>query len=238
MEKINGWKRIDPHVHSKGISKCSHVTCEEIIDEKIALGYEGVVLTNHCQAWYYEESKHKDWCEEVIAEYERGRKYADEKDFRFILGLEVTIGDPAYSDWLLYGVTEQFLRESPCLYKLSQKQLFELCKKYGIVLVQAHPLRQQLLDPAYMHGIEINCTPGDLEKREMIESLAKEYGLLVACGTDYHFVEKTYRGGILIPDSVTNGEELAAYFRSAEETKVFTGDRLETYPILSEIWEK
>ena len=30
--------KIDPHTHSKGISMCSHVSCEEIIDEKI-IGY-------------------------------------------------------------------------------------------------------------------------------------------------------------------------------------------------------
>ena len=29
------WIKIDPHVHSKGISGCSHVSYEEIIDEKM-----------------------------------------------------------------------------------------------------------------------------------------------------------------------------------------------------------
>ncbi len=29
------------------------MTCEQIIDEKIRLGYDGAILTNHCQPWYY-----------------------------------------------------------------------------------------------------------------------------------------------------------------------------------------
>ena len=45
--------KIDPHVHSKEVSMCSQVTVEEIIDAKIELGYEGAILTNHCQEWYY-----------------------------------------------------------------------------------------------------------------------------------------------------------------------------------------
>ena len=35
--------KIDPHVHSKGISGCSHVSCEEIVDEKMELGYDSDV---------------------------------------------------------------------------------------------------------------------------------------------------------------------------------------------------
>lgn len=238
MEKIAGWLRIDPHVHSNGVSLCSRVTCEELIDAKIELGYDGVVLTNHCQQWYYQPDEHKEWIRKFIAEYQRGRQYAKSRGFLFLLGIEVSISNPAYSDWLLYGVTEKFLKEAGCLYELDQRSLFSLCRAHGVVMVQAHPLRQRLLDTRYMHGIEINCTPGDLEKRETIERLAKEYGLMVTCGTDYHFFDRTYRGGILIPETVSDSEELAAYFRSTDKTRIFTGERLEEYPVSPALWEK
>ena len=238
MEKIAGWLRIDPHVHSSGASFCSKVTCEEIVDAKIGLSYDGVVLTNHCQPWYYQPEEHKEWARKFIAEYERGRQYARSKGFRFFLGIEVSVSLPAYSDWLLYGVTEKFLKEADCLYQLDQRTLFALCRAYNVVMVQAHPLRQQLLDTRYMHGIEINCTPGDLEKRATIEHLANDYDLMVTCGTDYHSEDRVYRGGILIPDTVTDSEELATYFRSTDKTRIFTGDRLEEYPVFPALWQK
>ena len=103
--------KIDMHVHTKGVSKCSRVSVEEAIDLKSADGYDGMVLTNHCQSHYYPPEEHDKYICSVLEEYERGAKYAREKGFVFILGLEVTVRDPFYSDWLLYGVTEDFLKK-------------------------------------------------------------------------------------------------------------------------------
>lgn len=215
--------KIDPHVHSNGISLCSHVDCRTIIEEKRKLGYDGVVLTNHCQSWYYPAEEHAQYIERVIEEFHRGKAYADERGFRFYLGLEVTVTEPHYSDWLLYGVTEEFLRATPCLYQLSQKQLFSLCEENGILLVQAHPFRPGIFlgDPAYMHGVEINCTPGDLERAELVEGFAAEHGLLVTCGTDYHSVDRTYFGGILIPACCQTAKEIAEYLFKEKRVTVF-----------------
>lgn len=221
--------KIDPHVHSSGISSCSHVTCEQIIDAKIELGYDGAILTNHCQAWYYPREEHKYYVERVIEDFRRGKAYADKKNFRFYLGLEVSLDIPHYADWLLYGVTEEFLRNSPCLYALTQKELFALCEKWGIVLVQAHPFRQSPCDPECMHGVEINCTDGDLDKIPLVEEFAKKHDLLITCGTDYHFFERTYRGGIYIPEGCATAEDIATYLRKEGKVTVFRGEQEKTY---------
>jgi hypothetical protein len=223
------WIKIDPHVHSKGVSLCSRLTCEEIIDSKRALGYDGAVLTNHCQRWYYPAEEHKYFIERVIEEFSRGKAYADKVGFRWYLGIEVSLDDPHYADWLLYGVTEEFLRATPCLYNLSQKELFDLCEEWGIVLIQAHPFRQSPCDPRYMHGVERNCSSGDLDKTELVEEFAKQHGLLVTCGTDYHFTENNYFGGIFVPKSCTTAKELAEYLRRAGEVTVFANKEKTTY---------
>ena len=94
-----GFIKIDPHVHSLPISKCSKVYCEEIIDGKIQLGYDGAILTNHCQEWCYRPHEREIYIERVIEDYRRGKAYADEKGFRFYLGLEVSLQKPHYADW-------------------------------------------------------------------------------------------------------------------------------------------
>ena len=221
--------KIDPHTHSKAISICSQVTCEEIIDNKIALGYDGAVLTNHCQEWYYPKEEHKNFVERVIEDYNRGKAYAEQKGFRFYLGLEVSLNKPHYADWLLYGVTEDFLRASPCLYALTQKELFDLCEKWNVILVQAHPYRQSPCEPKYMHGVEINCSDGDLDKIPLVEAFAKEQDLLVTCGTDYHFKERVYFGGIYIPESCQTSQDIVAYIRKAGKVTVFRGEQETTY---------
>lgn len=212
--------KIDGHVHSNGVSTCSSLTCEQIVDKKMRLGYDGAVLVNHCQPWYYPKEDHKNYIERVIEEYSRGRAYADQKGFRLYLGLEVSLNDPHYADWLLYGVTKEFLRASPCLYELTQKELFELCEKWDVVLVQAHPYRQTPCNPAYMHGIEINCCASDLGKEPLVEAFAKEHGLIITCGTDDHHLENEYVGGFYIPESCYEATDIAKFLRQGK-TNIF-----------------
>ncbi len=223
--------KIDTHVHSKAISQCSIVDCKTIVDEKKRLGYDGAILTNHCQSWYYPPQEHACYVERVIEEYRRGKEYADSQGFRLYLGLEVTIGDPNYTDWLLLGATEEFLRSTPCLYRRTQKELFELCEKNGVLLVQAHPYRggDGAGDPRYMHGIELNGTARDLPTFPRIREFAKANGLFVTCGTDYHDVEKTYFGGIYIPESCATSSDIVKYICENKGVTLFTEEGDESF---------
>ncbi len=218
MEKL---LKIDMHVHTKAISLCSQIDGEALIDAKIEEGYDGVVLTNHCQPWYYPPEEHASYIERVIEEFHRGKEYADRRNFRFYLGLEITlIKEGRYADWLLYGATEEFLRKTPCLYQLTQKELFELCDSAGIILIQAHPFRGggEPWAPTYMHGVEINCTEGDIEKKALVMEFAQKHRLLVTCGTDYHGVARACRGGIAVPEGCETSEELARYIKKGSGT--------------------
>ena len=225
--------KIDAHVHSAGISKCSRVTVEELIDRKKQAGYDGVILTNHCQSWYYPPEEHKNFMQETVNEYRRAEKYGNNVGFRVFFGLEVSLNIPAYNDWLLYCVTEKFLLSSPCLYKLSQKELFELCSANGVALVQAHPFRNSGWGiEEYMHGVEINCSPSDLEKTPEVLDIARKRGFLVTCGTDYHGDERPENGGIFLPCSLNTGEDVSRYLLSAKSTKLFLGDKQFEVPVI------
>ena len=223
--------KIDMHVHTNGISFCARANWQTVVDDRISQGYDGMVLTNHCQPWYYPESDHVNFMKKVINEYALAKSYGTTRGFRIFLGIEVTVNDPFYSDWLLYGVTEAFLLQSPCLYKLSQKELFALCEQHGVLLVQAHPYRGNTgycedMRPGiteYLHGIEINCSKGDLEKRDMVLSFARENKKLVTCGTDYHGLPKSI-GGTLLPNSVQSNEELTKYLKTVKNTRLFLGE--------------
>ncbi|MBQ9482300.1 MAG: hypothetical protein IJU84_09060 [Clostridia bacterium] len=225
-----GFLKIDAHVHSSGISKCSHVTVEQLSDDKMREGYDGMILVNHCQPWYYAPEEQNDFMRLVVKEYERAKKYGDNVGFRAFFGLEVTIEQP-YNDWLLYCVNEKFLLSAPCLYKLRQKELFDLCEDNGIVLVQAHPFRNSGWgEPEYMRGVEINCTPPDYARAEETACIAQKRGLLLTCGTDYHGDARPTNGGIYLPENITSGEEVARYLLSAKNTELFLGEKDFTAP--------
>lgn len=223
--------KIDMHVHTKGVSTCSQISVEDAVDAKKADGYDGFVLTNHCQAWYYPESEHGAYVERVIDEFKRAKEHGDKKGIRVFLGLEVSINDPFYSDWLLYGVTEEFLRSTPCLYKLTQRELYKLCRDNGVVLVQAHPYRGDTgfcddMKPGYpdaLDGLEINCTAGDFMKRDKVLLWAKEHAKLVTCGMDYHGPSDRVKGGTFLPDWVNTSVDIAKYLKETSQTELFFG---------------
>ncbi len=224
--------KIDPHIHSSGISLCSRMTVEELIDMKREQGYDGAILTNHCQQWYPSVKDPKKWAEDFIAEYERGKRYADEFGFRFFLGIEVTLTEPAYADYLLYGVTPEFLRKTACLCGKSQKELYSICRENGVFLVQAHPIRdeQTFKDPAYLDGVEINCTERDYAVWEKVAAFAAENGLTLTCGSDTHYPEAAKRlGGMIVPDEIENAVDFAEYLRNCDQTELYLTEGIKVF---------
>lgn len=224
--------KIDPHVHSSGVSLCSEVDYKQIVHEKKKLGYDGVILTNHCQKWYYPSEKHAEFIESLIKEYREAEAYAQTQGFQLWLGIEVSLHEPHYADWLLYGVTEDFLRHTPCLYALTQKALFELCDKNGVLMVQAHPFRagHSPCDPKYMHGVEINCNARDLGNIATVEAFAAEHGLLVTCGVDYHQTVHDYFGGMFVGEGCNSSVDFVKEIRRNEKTRVFLQDERKEFP--------
>lgn len=237
IQRKEAFLRIDAHVHSAGVSICAKKSVEEVIQQKIEEGYDGAILTNHCQPWYYvpHQAEHEAYIRSVKEEFARGKAYAQERGFQLLLGLEITLLNPFYSDWLLYGVNERFLDECPVLYMLSQRELFALCEKYGILMLQAHPFRANNGLPSkgvgeveFLHGIEINCSMGDLPYVQKILDVAKEQGKIVTCGTDFH--GKPSRGyalgGMFVPVDVKTSVDFANYLKETNQTELFLDNKI------------
>ena len=231
--------RCDPHVHTGGISTCCPLEYPQIIDEKVAQGYDLAVLTNHSQSWYCEPSRHGELMQRHLEEFEKAYAYAKERGLTLLLGLEVTVRDPAWTDWLLYGVTEQFMLNAPCLYNLTQRELFALCQKNGIVMVQAHPFRYHdgIANPNFTHGIEINCSVGDLKYKDEILRQAQRHLLTVTCGTDYHG-NNSFVGGLYVPEWVKTGRDIGNYLAKTKNTSIFFGGEEWTIPTSPQTPEK
>ena len=220
--------KIDAHVHSIGISKCSRVTYEQIVKNKQAVGYDGAVLMNHCQPWYYKSEELKDWIENFIQEFNRAYEYGKNLGFTYFLGIEVSVSVPMWTDFLIFGVTEEFLRNAPDMCRISQQELYEYCQKYGALMVQAHPKRMnfEFLDPAYMDGVEINISPRDINNRAIVEEFAKEHGIGVTVGSDYHEAYDGDFGGLIIPDDIENSVDLVNYMKNQKELTAFIADEV------------
>ena len=193
---------------------------------KIALnaGFDGICLTNHYCKRYVVDDNFDEWIEKYLHEYELTKQEGQKIGLKVFLGVEITAGFDERVHLLLYGVSPQFLREEKRLYDKNIKELYEIAKKYSLVLVQAHPFRNsaQLLDTNYLDGIEINCHPMYPDTfSQKLEEISKENGLVLTCGCDYHGDTK-YRakGGTYFPDEVCSEKDLANYLSHTEKIKL------------------
>lgn len=221
---------IDTHVHSAGASRCARSTVEEIIDFKIKLGYDGMILTNHVQPWYCYNQEYSQIVADAESEYEKGLEHLEkigEKHFKFLLGAEITITLPRHSDILIYGDVLPFLKKHDKLCDVTQQTLFEYCKEDGLVMVQAHPRREGMdfLDPSYLSGVEVNCSPRDLATHPAVIDFADKNNLILTCGTDTHFTAMTTRGGMIVPDDICVCSDFAAYLKTTDFTQIRIDDK-------------
>ena len=220
--------KIDTHVHSSGISKCSKISYQQIAKQKLAKGINGAILMNHCQPWYYEPANQAEWIESFIEEFKNAYEYSKPLGFTYFLGIEVSVGNPRWADFLIFGVTEDFLRNAPDLCRISQQELYEYCQKHGALLVQAHPLRPnfELMNVDYLDGVELNLSHSDSSTHPQVEELADKHSLAITVGSDYHGPTEHDVGGIIIPDEITNSVELCRYLKESKQITTFIGEKI------------
>lgn len=211
---------IDLHAHSSGISHCCRISYKQVLEQTLDNGMDGIILTNHYQKSYFKDGSLDEFVEEYIYEFFTAEKYGNEIGCRVFFGIEVTMELYPKVHILIYGLEPDFLRKHPNLFDCSQKELYELVKSNNGVMVQAHPFRNgtTVLDTEFLDGIEINCHP--LYKNSFSDEIlriARENGLIVTCGGDFH--ADTYRPkcGMYLPEYVKNNNDLRSYLLSTTE---------------------
>lgn len=215
----SGEKLFDFHVHTSGISKCSILDYKTLCAEMKKDGCDGFVLTNHFAP------KHCDkpfevWVENYKKEYFLTKEEGARSGLEVLFGIEVTLGGKGVKDLLLYGVEPDCIARSPePLWALSLEELSEFTHRNGGVLIHAHPYRNGSTpeDPRYIDGVEVNCHPLYLKNRQAeVTAYAKEHGLIVTCGSDYHGDVYKAHCGVYLPGWVKTEKQLGAYLKSGQ----------------------
>lgn len=214
------------HCHSSEVSPCADLTVAEVTERYIAAGYTTVVLTNHyCDSVI--DNAGETWEEKIdhyLSAYHDMKEYAGDR-LNILLGCELRFTEN-HNDYLVYGMTEEFLRTYPELHTMKLKTFSELSRKMGFLLIQAHPFRNRMtvMPPKYLDGIEVfNGHHGHDSRNQLADALAKRYGLLRTSGSDFHHVSSVESGGILTNAPVTSMEQLVEILKSGECELICSG---------------
>lgn len=212
--------KLETHLHTACGSRCARVKPEEIPALYKALGYDGIVVTEHFNRGvvenYYDYGNGKRISDCFFEGYRRMKAAAD--GLKIFFGMEIAVrSDTLPMEYILYGFDRAFPEAHEDLYSLDQRQLYELCRENDILMYQAHPLRDNIAlgDLRYLDGLEgFNGHPGHDSRNDRAEALAAEKGLLVMSGSDFHDFGQQGTGGIVLDGDVKDEKELVAAIRA------------------------
>ncbi len=209
------------HCHSKSISECASVSNEEIIQKYTEAGYTTLVLANHfnssTQRFHKCENSYGDFVTKYIKGYQDLKNDAEGK-LEILLGMELRF-DENVNDYLVFGVTEEFLRSNENIFSMNPESFSKLARENGLLFVQAHPFRNSMtvVQPYLLDGVEVyNGHKGHDSRNEIAEAWADKYGLIKTSGTDFHYNHVPANAGILTEEKITSINQLVDTLRAGK----------------------
>ena len=201
--------KIEMHAHTGEASPCANVSAGQIPVLYQQTGYDAIVITDHYCKWAQERSGAETaeaYAQYFLNGYRTAKAAGDKIGFPVLLGAEANLpGSP--NDYLLYGITEKFILQHPDLHEMTLKELYTLCQKEQILLLQA--------DPAYLDGAEsYNGNPRHNNQNELAKEWSQKYHMIQSSGSDFHELEDVAKGGIETSIPVTDTRALYQVLRS------------------------
>ncbi len=209
--------KYEMHCHTKTVSQCGQVEPKEIAELYKERGYSGIVVTDHYSPLtygldsYYKPERRIEF---YLSSYREMKKYEDE-NFTVLLGMELRHYATA-NDYLIYGVTEDWLLQQGNLMSLFEKQMYKKMHEAGFLVYQAHPFRPFIrrCNPKYVDGIEIYNGKTDRKRNYKALNWAAKHNKLMVSGSDFHEKEHLARGGIITERKITSNTELLEVLKS------------------------
>ncbi len=206
------------HCHSLEISECARVDSYDIIKKFTEAGYTTLVLSNHFNYGTMQYNKATSWenfIDKFFGAYKKLKAEAKGK-LNILLGAELRFNENI-NDYLLFGITKDFLLAHPDIFDLNPEKLRPILKENGILIVQAHPFRNGMtvIRPCFLDGVEVfNGHMGHDSRNEIANAWADKYNLIKTSGTDFHYNDVPANAGILTDTEITSMEQLVEILKS------------------------
>lgn len=210
------------HCHSSDISSCSRINVKELAERYTDAGYSTVMLANHFNRHTYDfvgAKSWEDWVEKYVGAYENFKKEAMGR-LNILLGMEICF-DGARNDYLVFGVTKEFLLslKGKDVFSMPLSEFHAIANENGCLFVQAHPFRfgMTVTGPDLLDGVEVfNGHKGHNSNNDIANAWADKYGLIKTSGTDLHYTDFPINAGILTEEKITSEKQLVEILKSGK----------------------
>ncbi len=174
------------HAHSFPVSACGDFSPADVVGFYKNAGVSSLVLTNHLNP-HWTDGDRKERAKEYLSDYEAAKEAAGD-DMNVILGVEIRFTEND-NDYLVYGVNPEDIEHFISLIPYGIENFYKEAKTEDNLIIQAHPMRKNMvLAPLNsIDGVEsMNMHPNHHAKPSMMFKYAKENGLIVSGGSDFH----------------------------------------------------
>ncbi|MDR1956165.1 MAG: histidinol-phosphatase [Treponema sp.] len=186
----------ETHLHTCYASACAISRGRDYIKPYKALGYTGIMVTDHFYNGNSNLSRNLTWDAWVhcfCRGYEEAREAGEHYGLQVYFGWEETFdGD----DYLVYGLDKAWLLKHPEAAHWTRREQYETVRHYGGCVVQAHPFRQRYyidtihLATGCVDAVEAgNAGNAEASDDALAMRYAQKLGLPVTAGTDLHDVQ-------------------------------------------------
>lgn len=214
----------ETHLHTSEASACGVTTGAEAVSAYKKLGYAGIFVTDHFFNGNCAVDDNLSWKEKVEAYclgYEHAKAAADaDSDFSVFFGIEFNFSGDEY---LIYGITKEWLIAHPEIMNLSHHELFELIDSAGGLMVQAHPFRHRSyiksinLHPNDVHAVEVYNAANAAEENVQALEYAAQHNLPGTSGSDMHNVDNMHcLGGTAFEKRLESVQDYVALVKSGK----------------------
>ena len=213
--------KTETHLHTAEVSLCGKKRAAEMVHAYLAAGYSTIFISDHFQKNTLDDLGDISWEEKVsifLHGYYHAKKAGDAAGLTVLPALEVCFTD-APNHYLVYGITREILCAYPELHTYGIERFYEIAKKHGLFVIQAHPHRDGHCypTPQYADGFEVrNSNPRHEDFSEKSEAVAGEYGLAMTGGSDAHRDEDVAGSGIETEERIETAEQ---FIRLVKEGK-------------------
>ncbi len=211
------------HCHTGCVSRCGRVEPERIVELYKQHGYSGIVVTDHYSPMTFTPNWSPEKQIDFYLEGYRRMKKAAGSDFTVLLGMELRHYASA-DDYLIYGVTEDFLYNAGNLMMCGVPKMKKFCEENGFLLMNAHPFRpfRTRCNPKYLDGIEVYNGKTPKKENDKAFEWAKKNNKIMVSGSDFHTEKHTARGGIITKEPIKSNSDLLTILKKGDFTLVKT----------------
>ena len=188
---------IEIHAHTDEVSNCGRMPAADAVRLYYSLGYSGIMFTDHFHRYTFKKFLKKNpdasWDDKVdyfLTGYRNALEEAKKYDgFKIYLGCELRF-DENDNDYLVFGLSEDKLRQMKNVYEYETEDGIRFVQKMGCTVIQAHPFRDNMtvIEPGILDGIEIhNAHPNHDSRNDIAKLWADKFDYKIrTSGSDFH----------------------------------------------------